>query len=233
MSQPLTPPERAVDRRCEDPARNLLEVAAAVPSATRGARPPVLLWLALFFSLVLVAVGIWLLAQNRQAADAQAELATALPEREAGEAGGPALPARLQTEAPDFNLTATDGSQVKLSDLRGKVVLVNFWATWCPPCKAEMPDLNALQQEYGRAHDLVVLGINAGDDSQAAVKAFAQQYQLSFPLLLDPDDRVSDAQYAVRALPTSLIIDRTGKIRSQWLGQLSRAEMLAWLRQVW
>ena len=96
-----------------------------------------------------------------------------------------------------------------------------------------MPDLNVLQQEYGAAHNLVVLGINAGDDSQAAVIAFAQQNRLSFPLLLDPEDRVSDTQYSVRALPTSLIIDRTDKIRAQWLGQLPLAEMLARLGQVW
>ena len=233
MSQSPPPPEDADERCAEAAARNLAEVAAAAPSATRRSRPPVLLWLALLFGLASVAAGIWVLDQNYQAANTQARLATVLPEQGAGELAVSALPARLQTEAPDFSLTASDGSQVKLSGLRGKVVLVNFWATWCPPCKAEMPDLNALQQEFGSAHDLVVLGINAGDDSQAAVVTFAQQNRLSFPLLLDPDDQVSDSLYAVRALPTSLIIDRTGKIRSQWLGQLSRSEMVARLRQVW
>ena len=215
-------------------AANRAAVAAAVTATGRWTRPPVLLWLILLLGLAAVASGIWVLEQGRFASgQGQVELATALPANEAADVGAPTLPAGLQTQAPDFTLTATDGSQVRLSDLRGKVVLLNFWATWCPPCKAEMPDLSALQQEYGSAHDLVVIGIDAGDDSQAAILQYAQQNHLNFRLLMDSDDHVSDAQYAVRALPTSLIIDRTGKIRAQWLGQLSRAEMLARLRQVW
>ncbi len=203
-------------------------------SASAGRHRPLspLFWVALFFSLVLVVAGAWGIEQNRRAS-LRASVAEASPGGAATGENSSALPVRLQTAAPDFSLTAVDGSQVKLSDLRGKVVLVNFWATWCPPCKAEMPDLNALQQEYGSSQGLVVLGVDAGDDNQAAVKAFGEQNRLSFPLLMDPDNRVSDGQYAVRALPTSLIIDRSGKIRAQWLGQLSRSDMVARLSQVW
>jgi cytochrome c biogenesis protein CcmG, thiol:disulfide interchange protein DsbE len=215
-------------------AANLTAVAATVTSTGRFTRPSVFLWLVLLLGLAAVAAGIWVLEQERFASrQIQVDLATALPVDESAGAGAPALPARLQTQAPDFTLSAIDGSQVKLSDLRGKVVLLNFWATWCPPCKAEMPDLSALQQEYGLTHDLVVIGIDAGDDSQAAILQFAQQNHLNFRLLMDSDDHVSNVQYSVRALPTSLIIDRTGKIRAQWLGQLSRVEMLARLQQVW
>ncbi len=119
-----------------------------------------------------------------------------------------------------------------MSDLRGKVVLLNFWATWCPPCKAEMPDLEALYREYGAAHDFVVVGVNLQEDG-AVVEKFARQAGLSFPILLDTDGEVSGQAYAVRSLPMSLIIDRDGYIRDAWTGQLSSAEMLSRLKQVW
>ena len=134
--------------------------------------------------------------------------------------------------APDFTLKTVDGRQVRLSDLRGKVVLLNFWATWCPPCKAEMPDLNALHREYGDAHDFTVLGVDV-EEQQPEVTAFWQQNGISFPLALDTAGAVSTNLYHVRAMPTSLIIDRDGNIRDTWTGRISRDAMVARLGQVW
>ena len=136
------------------------------------------------------------------------------------------------TEAIDFRLPATDGQQVQLSSLRGTVVLLNFWATWCPPCKAEMPDLNALHQGYAAQHRFTVVGVDV-EETQAEVAVFARQYNLSFPLLVDNKGSVSNDRYNIRSLPTSMIIDREGKVRDMWVGQIPRSAMLARLEKVW
>jgi len=134
--------------------------------------------------------------------------------------------------APDFHLTAADGTSMRLSDLRGQVVLLNFWATWCPPCKAEMPDLNALNREYGPSHQFTVVGVDLQENSDA-VASFARDHEIGFPLLLDSDGGVTTGSYSLRALPTSMIIDREGKIRDTWSGQLPRAAMLERLEKIW
>jgi peroxiredoxin len=134
--------------------------------------------------------------------------------------------------AADFRLTALDGQTVALRDLRGKVVLLNFWATWCPPCKAEMPDLNALYRDNGTKHNFVVIGVNVEED-RSAVEAFARQLDIAFPLLLDASGQVSDGSYHIRSLPTTLIVDRDGNVRDTWMGQIARPAMLARLERVW
>lgn len=139
---------------------------------------------------------------------------------------------RSQSIAPDFHLLAIDGSTVSLGDLRGQVVLLNFWATWCPPCKAEMPDLDALYREHKSQRNFVVLGVDA-EESQAEVGAFARSHDVTFPLLLDSDGKVTDGLYVIRSLPTSMIIDRDGRIRDVWAGRLPKATILAKLERVW
>ena len=134
--------------------------------------------------------------------------------------------------AADFRLTALDGQTVALRDLRGKVVLLNFWATWCPPCKAEMPDLNALYRDNGTKHNFVVIGVNVEED-RSAVEAFARQLDIAFPLLLDASGQVSDGSYHIRSLPTTLIVDRDGNVGDTWMGQIARPAMLARLERVW
>lgn len=121
--------------------------------------------------------------------------------------------------APEFALTAIDGSQIALSDLRGQVVLINFWATWCPPCRAEMP---AIQQAYERFRDqgFTVLAVNQQEDS-ATVVQYMHDQRLTFPALLDSDTRVSVA-YQARALPSSFFVDRRGIIRAVYRGPMSR-----------
>ena len=119
--------------------------------------------------------------------------------------------------APDFSLNTLDGEQVSLSGLRGKVVLINFWATWCPPCKTEMPAIQAAYQAY-RDQGLVVLAVNTTDQDEAdAARQFAQSAGLTFPLLADVN---GDAfrRYQVQALPTSFFVDRQGKIAEVVVG---------------
>jgi peroxiredoxin len=149
--------------------------------------------------------------------------------------GGAALVSPLlisRSVAPDFGLRAVNGDTISLKDYRGQVVLLNFWATWCPPCKAEMPDLEALYREHGAARGFAVLGINMQEEV-GVVRAFAERQGVTFPLLLDTDGEVATRQFAIRSLPTTLIIDREGRIRDAWHGQLSRAAMLSRLEQVW
>ncbi len=119
--------------------------------------------------------------------------------------------------APDFTLQTFHGKQVMLSTLRGKVVVVNLWASWCPPCRAEMPALDKVYQE-NRAAGLEVLAVNAtNQDTEAAARAYAEQLGLSFPVLLDPGGDVG-RRYLLRALPTTFFVDRRGVIRSVVVG---------------
>jgi len=124
--------------------------------------------------------------------------------------------------APDFELDSPGGGPIRLSDYRGQVVLVNVWASWCPPCRAEMPDL---QRVYTQRRDegFVVLAVNAtAGDTAAAAQAFFTAQQLSFPLLLDSDGQFS-ATYQVQLLPTSILIDRDGIVRGRFTGAINAA----------
>ncbi len=128
--------------------------------------------------------------------------------------------AQVTFRAPDLTLHALDRQQVSLSSLRGQAVLVNFWATWCVPCRAEMPEIQAAYQKY-RARDFVVLAINIAEDENTVAR-FVQEFNLTFPVLLDRDGAISK-RYQVRALPTTYFIDRTGMIRAIRFGQMDRA----------
>ncbi|MDH5507321.1 MAG: TlpA family protein disulfide reductase [Anaerolineae bacterium] len=119
--------------------------------------------------------------------------------------------------APDFTLETTEGSTIRLSELRGKVVLVNLWASWCGPCRAEMPAMQRVYEQY-KDHGLVILAVNAtNQDSVGAAVGFAQEMGLNFPILLDMDGSVSNA-YNLRALPSSFFIDRNGVIQEVVIG---------------
>jgi len=121
--------------------------------------------------------------------------------------------------APNFNLTAMDGSEKTLGAMRGTALLVNFWATWCVPCRNEMP---AIQQAYDARRGLafVVWGVNVGE-TRDQIESYARELGLSFPLLLDGDTRVSH-QYHVFGLPTSVFINRNGVIQEVIIGEMSK-----------
>jgi peroxiredoxin len=118
--------------------------------------------------------------------------------------------------APEFTLTDANGSPVKLSDYRGKVVLLNFWATWCGPCALEIPWFIEFQQDY-KSRGFEVLGISMDDDGWAAIKPYVAEHKMNYRVLLG-NDSVSQLYGGVDALPTSFVIDREGRIASVHVG---------------
>jgi thiol-disulfide isomerase/thioredoxin len=121
--------------------------------------------------------------------------------------------------APDFELKDNQGSPVKLSDYKGKPVLINFWATWCPPCRAEMPEIEAAYRKY-KSQGLVVLGIDAREDNGAVNRYVADGgYSWDMPMDYNGD---TIATYGVAAFPTSFFVDREGFIRSTQVGGMDK-----------
>jgi peroxiredoxin len=117
--------------------------------------------------------------------------------------------------APDFVLKSASGTNLRLSEYRGNVVMINFWATWCGPCRQEMPLLNDLYSRYGRV-GFSLLGVNIDDDSRRAVD-MAEELGVSFPVLFDERKEVSKL-YQVEAMPVTVLVDREGKVRHVHLG---------------
>lgn len=119
--------------------------------------------------------------------------------------------------APDFTLETLDGKTVTLSDLRGQAVIVNLWASWCGPCRLEMPAFKKVYEEY-KARGLVILAVNStSQDSRAAVETFVKEFQLPFPIPMDYDGTVSRL-YRLNALPSTFFIGRDGVITKVVIG---------------
>ena len=128
------------------------------------------------------------------------------------------VPMAVEFPAPDLVLENVKSGTEALTDYEGKVVLVNNWATWCPPCKAEMPSL----QKFYKAHSgegFMIVAVNAGDD-RAPVEQFVKEYGLTFSVWLDPNGASLDA-FRNANLPSSYVVDRTGIIRYAWTGEIS------------
>ena len=119
--------------------------------------------------------------------------------------------------APDFTLSVLDSQDIGLADLIGKPVILNFWASWCPPCKAEMPDFQEAFQEY-RSSDLQIIAINStNQDSLYDVSKFIEEHEISFPIPLDLTGSVS-RDYSIHSLPTTYFIDKNGVIQNIIIG---------------
>ncbi len=124
---------------------------------------------------------------------------------------------RVGFPAPDFTLQTLDGEMMSLSDTRGQVVVVNIWATWCGPCRAEMPAIQNLHIAESQ-RGLVIMAVNSTvQDNTATVRSFATELGLTFPILFDTDGAVTHS-YRVQALPTTFVVDRQGVIRKIFYG---------------
>ena len=130
------------------------------------------------------------------------------------------IPIKVSFPAPELTLLDTGGSSRSLAEYRGQVVLVNLWATWCPPCKEEMPALQSFYNEH-RDQGFVVIAINDGDPTPEVLQ-FVEDYQLTFPVWLDPTYIATEQAFKTLNLPSSFVMDRQGMIRLQWVGGISR-----------
>lgn len=134
---------------------------------------------------------------------------------------------KIGVKAPDFELEDLSGKKVKLSDYQGKKVILNFWATWCPPCKEEMPAMEKFYQNAG--DDVVILAVNI--DPQFDVKGFADKMGITFPILLDKDDKVNSA-YSVMTIPTTYFINEEGLIANKYMTSMSEELMKKYIEEM-
>ncbi|NMH68913.1 redoxin domain-containing protein [Bacillus sp. RO3] len=128
--------------------------------------------------------------------------------------------------APDFELTTLEGETIKLSDYQGKKVILNFWATWCPPCKAEMPHMESYYEDYAEEENVEILAVNltSMDDGKKAVQQFVDGYELTFPIPMDEEGKVGD-EYRVFTIPTTYMIDTGGIIQHKIVGPMNEEMM--------
>ncbi|HXG24909.1 MAG TPA: TlpA disulfide reductase family protein [Chthonomonadales bacterium] len=171
----------------------------ASPGPSRKVLPVVLLGL----GVVLIAGSAYFILQDRPALSAPST-----------------VPVQVNFAAPELTLKDTYGVTHSLADYRGQVVLVNLWATWCPPCKEEMPILQAFYKKHAR-DGFVIIAVNDGDP-EADVLQFVEDYELTFPVWLDPTYIATERAFKTLNLPSSFVIDRNGTVRLMWVGGISR-----------
>jgi len=185
--------------------------ASSREAHTRSTRPNARLYVSVILAVLLILAGVWALWQGNWG-----------PSPERNSASRFSTPVSQLETAPDFSLQTLDGRTVRLSDYRGQVVLLNIWATWCPPCRDEMPDLEAYYRQH-QEDGFVVLAINSQESAETVV-VFLEEHDFTFPVLLDPGGVVM-RDYGVLGLPTSFFIDREGMLRGVWIGKLSPARL--------
>lgn len=127
----------------------------------------------------------------------------------------------LGDRAPDFKVQTMDGEEVNLSDYKGKKVFLNFWATWCPPCKAEMPHMQAFYEE--QPEEVEILAVNLEESTEKAAD-FAKQYELTFPILMDADGTVAET-YEVYTIPTTYVLNEDGTVHQKIVGPMDEPMM--------
>jgi peroxiredoxin len=175
--------------------------------------------------------------RRKQYAQHQAQQGTLVPESGNNQsvqqdvAADEGLPDLRGKRAPEFNLRTVEGKKVSLSDYKGKAVLINFWATWCAPCKIEMPWLVALRSQYA-PQGFEILGVNEDDAGtpRAKLAKFGQEQGLNYPLLVG-DDAMSRKYGGVEFLPTSYFVGRDGKIVAETAGLVSKSEVEASIKK--
>lgn len=141
----------------------------------------------------------------------------------------PGETAAVNKPAPDFTLATTGDKNIKLSDYRGKVVILDFWATWCPPCRRGIPDLIEIQKEYGS--DVVVIGISMDTDSKSDVIPFMQKMGINYNIAY-ADAGVVQSYGGVESIPTSFVIDKDGNIVDNHIGLVPKSEFTSVLNKL-
>lgn len=133
-------------------------------------------------------------------------------------------------KAPDFNLKDQYGVVHSLENYKGKVIFLNFWATWCPPCKKEMPDIENIYKEYGKnKKDVVILGVNSEKENE--VKKFLKDKGYTFPTVIDENSEVM-RKYFIQAFPTSFVIDKEGNVYGYVMGGLTKEQIKQVIEEV-
>lgn len=130
----------------------------------------------------------------------------------------------------DFNLPTTDGKQLKLSDYKGKVVILDFWATWCPPCRKGIPDLVELKQKYS-SKGVEIIGISVDQETKDEVVPFIKEYGINYPIVYG-NTSVYQKYGGIRAIPTSFIVDKQGKIVASYEGLISKSAYEAHIKKL-
>lgn len=132
------------------------------------------------------------------------------------------VPVQVDFPAPELNLTTLNGDPASLSDYLGRVVLVNLWATWCPPCREEMPTLKAFHEKY-QSEGFVLIAISQGE-TRDIVLPFINEFDLTFPIWLDTGSQAGRS-FNTMNLPSSYVIDRNGRVRLMWIGGISKRNL--------
>lgn len=129
---------------------------------------------------------------------------------------------KIGRKAPNFSLEQLNGSPIALADLKGKGVVLNFWGSWCDPCKAEMPELQKQHEAY-KDKGLVIIGVNIGE-SPITVQPFVKQYGINFPIMLDRASEITKL-YRIGPIPTTFFIDKDGEVKEIFIGQMNEQIM--------
>jgi thiol-disulfide isomerase/thioredoxin len=140
-----------------------------------------------------------------------------------------AVPVKVDLASPKLDLATLDGVPASLADYRGKVVLVNLWATWCPPCREEMPTLEKFYQKY-KANGFELIAVNQ-EETKDVVEPFVKEFGLSFPVWLDPD-YLAQREFNTANLPSSYVIDRNGRVRLSWIGRISETRLEEYVPEI-
>lgn len=133
-----------------------------------------------------------------------------------------AVPVEMDFPAPELDLVTLNGAPVSLADFRGSVVLVNLWATWCPPCRQEMPTLQAFYDRY-KEDGFVLIAIDQ-EETREVVQPFVEEFDLTFPVWLDMD-YLAQREFKTMSLPSSYVVDRNGQVKLMWIGSISKANL--------